>query len=345
MPNQMTVFSMTRSVDPPTFESHDALRRSAEPPELWLVRLFGALVLHTVLLFGVRSAWVQVSVPSGGEGGTIEFVEVGTVETDNQSNQPKAEGAAPLQSFKPGAPTQSILEPDQTEVISQAKPLPSPSPEPQPPMPPEPIVPPKPEPVESPKPAIPLKPTGPLKPSKPITPSKPTGPSKPSKPVTPSKPTGPATSDVVLPEVPKPSETVGTATSSTFQLQDFTITPCQNYCDYLSYNLIQPPDRAVILPIPSSMGLLASGTIVVNVDFIVERPASGPIVLSKNGDPIASLDMGELKPTVEQQQNLKKAIQLLLEQCQFEVVIDSTFAPLSRSKEYVLPAKIQIQVS
>jgi hypothetical protein len=127
MPNPMTVSSMTRSVDPPIFESDDALRRSVEPPELWLVRLFGALVLHTVLLFGVRSAWVNVSVPMGGEGGTIEFVEVGTVESDAAIDpSPKAEGVAPLQNLKPG---QIASDPDQTTIVAQPlKPLPSPSP-------------------------------------------------------------------------------------------------------------------------------------------------------------------------------------------------------------------------
>jgi hypothetical protein len=127
MPSQMTVSSMTRSVDPPTFESDDALRRSVEPPELWLVRLFGALVLHLLLLAGVRSAWVQVSVPKGGEGGTIEFVEVGTVESAAAIDpSPKAEGVAPLQNLKPG---QIAADPDQTTIV--AKPtnaLPSPSP-------------------------------------------------------------------------------------------------------------------------------------------------------------------------------------------------------------------------
>ncbi len=167
MPSQMTVSSMTRSVDPPTFESHDALRRSVEPPELWLVRLFGALVLHLLLLAGVRSAWVQVSMPKGGEGGTIEFVEVGAVESDAAIEpSPKAEGVAPLQNLKPG---QIAADPDQTTIVAQptnALPTPSPSvvepspeplpiePTPQPIAPPEPV---KPEvklsskPVESPK--------------------------------------------------------------------------------------------------------------------------------------------------------------------------------------------------
>jgi outer membrane biosynthesis protein TonB len=151
MPSQMTVSSMTRSVDPPTFESDDALRRSVEPPELWLVRLFGALVLHLLLLAGVRSAWVQVSVPKGGEGGTIEFVEVGTVESAAAIDpSPKAEGVAPLQNLKPG---QIAADPDQTTIV--AKPtnaLPSPSPSAVEPA-PQPIA--TPQPIEQPEPVKP----------------------------------------------------------------------------------------------------------------------------------------------------------------------------------------------
>jgi hypothetical protein len=162
---------MTRSIEPTTVEPGDALRPAPEPPELWLVRLFGALVLHTILLFGVRSAWVKIAVAPPGEGGTIEFVEVGTVETDNQSNQPKAEGVAPLRSLKLGAPVKSTLEPDQAEVISQATPLPSPSPEPSPS--PQPVEPAKPEPPK-PKPDPPVKP----KPDPPVKP-KPDPPVKP----------------------------------------------------------------------------------------------------------------------------------------------------------------------
>ncbi len=185
----MTVSSMTRSVDPPIFESDDALRRSAEPPELWLVRLFGALVLHTVLLFGVRSAWVNVSVPMGGEGGTIEFVEVGTVESDAAIDpSPKAEGVAPLQNLKPG---QIASDPDQTTIVAQPlKPLPSPSPS---------IVEPSPLPVEPPKPNEPAKPT------KPNEPAKPTKSNEPAKPTKPNEPQAPTTSPRRLPDPDKPA--------------------------------------------------------------------------------------------------------------------------------------------
>jgi outer membrane biosynthesis protein TonB len=147
MPSQMTVSSMTRSVNSPTFESHDALRRSVEPPELWLVRLFGALVLHLILLAGVRSAWVKISVPEKADAGAIEFVEVGTVESDVAIEpSPKAEGVAPLQNLKPG---QITADPDQTTIV--AKPtnaLPSPSPS---------AVEPAPQPIESSQPADPPK--------------------------------------------------------------------------------------------------------------------------------------------------------------------------------------------
>ncbi len=138
MPSQMTVSSMTRSVNSPQFESDDALRRSVEPPELWLVRLFGALVLHLLLLAGVRSAWVQVSVPKGGEGGTIEFVEVGAVESETAIDpSAKAEGVAPLQNLKPG---QITSDPDQTMIVAQpTNALPSPSPS---------VVEPAPQPIE-----------------------------------------------------------------------------------------------------------------------------------------------------------------------------------------------------
>jgi hypothetical protein len=216
MPNPMTVSSMTRSVDPPTFESHDALRRSVEPPELWLVRLFGALVLHTVLLFGVRSAWVNVSVPMGGEGGTIEFVEVGTVESDAAIDpSPKAEGVAPLQNLKPG---QIASDPDQTTIVAQPlKPLPSPSPSiversplpVEPPKPNEPAKPTKPnepaKPTKPNEPAKPTKPNEPAKPTKPNEPAKPTKPNEPAKPTKPNEPQAPATSPRRLPDPDKPA--------------------------------------------------------------------------------------------------------------------------------------------
>jgi outer membrane biosynthesis protein TonB len=136
MPGHMTFASMTRSANPDTFEPNDALGRSSEPPELWLVRLFAALLLHTVLLFGVRSAWVKIAVPEKAGAGTIEFVEVGTVESDVlDTAKPQAEGVAPLRSVKlpPGEPTT----PDQTEIVAAmpkpapiASPLPSPEPKP-----------------------------------------------------------------------------------------------------------------------------------------------------------------------------------------------------------------------
>jgi hypothetical protein len=106
-----------------------------------------------ILLAGVRSAWVQVSVPKGGEGGTIEFVEVGAVESDTAIDpSPKAEGVAPLQNLKPG---QITVDPDQTTIVAQpTQSLPTPIPSAVEPA-PQPIEPP--EPAESPKPADPLK--------------------------------------------------------------------------------------------------------------------------------------------------------------------------------------------
>jgi hypothetical protein len=208
MPNPMTVSSMTRSVDPPTFESHDALRRSVEPPELWLVRLFGALVLHLILLAGVRSAWVSVSVPKGGEGGTIEFVEVGTVESDVAIDpSPKAEGVAPLQNLKPG---QIAADPDQTTIVAQpSNALPSPSPS---------VVEPAPQPIEPPKPIEKPKPIEPSEPVKPeVKPS--------SKPVeSPQKPSvKPSVKPAVKPSVKssvKPTQPIDRPVESGQKLPD-----------------------------------------------------------------------------------------------------------------------------
>jgi hypothetical protein len=193
MPDNMAFSRMTPSVDPPTVESNELLRRSVEPPELWLVRLFGALVLHLVLLFGVRSVWVKISVPEKLEPGAIEFVEVDTVAAEAPDVVvSKAEGVAPVQTLKPAAPAATT--PDQTEVVtSPPTKLPAPTPsEPEPIAPTQPIAPPKPDqPVKPPKPDQPIKPPKPDQPVKPPKPDQPVKPPKPDQPVKPPKPDQP----------------------------------------------------------------------------------------------------------------------------------------------------------
>jgi hypothetical protein len=154
--------------DSPEFDLPVELPRSTEPPELWLVRLFGALVLHALLFFGVRLAWAEIAVSqaAAGEGGTIEFVEIS--ETADQSAKPKAEGVAPLTALKPGALNKATIvpdetAPDETAVISPAKPqpLPSSSPSPSPTNSPSPSQSPLPQP-EAPKPKPPVSPKSPV---------------------------------------------------------------------------------------------------------------------------------------------------------------------------------------
>jgi hypothetical protein len=196
MPDNMAFSRMTPSVDPPTVESNELLRRSVEPPELWLVRLFGALVLHLVLLFGVRSVWVKISVPETLEPGAIEFVEVGTVEAESpiEAVNSKATGAAPLQALKP-PPVAEPSVPDQTEVVAS-----QPPPQtvvPVPPVEPVPVEQPKPQPIEQPKPQP--KPIEQPKPQpKPIEQPKPQ-PKPIEQPKPQPKPTGPVGSVVQLP--------------------------------------------------------------------------------------------------------------------------------------------------
>jgi hypothetical protein len=213
MPDDPPVAAMPTPMIPDSAESGlpIELPRSPEPPELWLVRLFGALVLHALLFLSVRLAWAEIVVSQdSGDGGAIAFIEIG--EADDQSTSPKAEGVAPLTALKPGAKAKAAIVPDETAVIPQAKPeiLPSPSPEPKPtkiPSPtqsPSPISSVEPQPSPSaPQPVVPPK----SAPAKPINKPK-SSPVKPSlnKPSTaPPAPQKPATSGNILtpPKGPK----------------------------------------------------------------------------------------------------------------------------------------------
>ncbi len=355
MPSQMTVLSMTRSVNSPKFESDDALRRSTEPPELWLVRLFGALVLHLLLLAGVRSAWVQVSVPKGGEGGTIEFVEVGSVESDGAIDpSPKAEGVAPLPTVKlpPGEPTT----PDQTEIVSKPlNVLPSPSPSAPPsPNPIEPSQPaespkliaqpkPQPKPIAQPKPQS--KPIAQPKPQpKPIEQPKPQ-----PKPIEQPKPQpiGPVGSGVTLPPVPKPQPNGGGGgggggdRKAAIGLRDFNPIPCLKNCEYQTYKIVQAPNQPVTIGIPTSQAELPPGGVVVDVQFLVDRPADAPAILAKEGLNVQAQDV---KLTPEQQQILSEAVRLLLAQCQFELIFQAETDMVNRPSQYELKAQVQVTV-
>jgi outer membrane biosynthesis protein TonB len=272
----------------------DVLRRSVEPPELWLVRLFGALVLHLLLLFGVRSAWVKISVPEKADAGAIEFVEVGTVEAESSIDavNSKATGVAPLQSLKPPVATPST--PEETAVVS-SRPLPSPSPQTVVPVPPvepssveppkpqpKPIEPPKPQPkpieqpkpqpkpIEQPKPQPkPVEPTKPTKPVEPTKPTKPVEPTKPTKPVEPTKPTKltrDPTQEVTIAsglidatQDPSNSAQTGQASLLNYQFPEFKtknlgVSPGSTLTVYVFVVIRQPPQGAGTVEIIRSPG-------------------------------------------------------------------------------------------
>jgi outer membrane biosynthesis protein TonB len=122
---------MTRPIDATDPILPEFPRRSPESPEIWLVQLFGALVLHAVLLFGVRVLWAEITVEEP-QAGAIDFVEVGTVDQVNEAAvQPdKAEGVAPTQPAPVAQQPQTTLQQPEPEPIAQVPPQETPSPEP-----------------------------------------------------------------------------------------------------------------------------------------------------------------------------------------------------------------------
>jgi outer membrane biosynthesis protein TonB len=118
---------MTRPIDAADPILPEFPRRSPESPELWLVQLFGALVLHAVLLLGVRLMWAEITIESP-QAGAIDFVEVGTVDQVNEGEvQPdKAEGVAPTQPAPVAQQPQTTLQQPEPEPIAQVSPSPEP---------------------------------------------------------------------------------------------------------------------------------------------------------------------------------------------------------------------------
>jgi outer membrane biosynthesis protein TonB len=128
-------------------------RRHREPPEAWLAGVALSLLLHSLLLLGVRFLVARVVVADGGGGAPLEFIEV--VPDPNGAapavNTPKAEGVPPPPSVpnsgdpvivaKANAPgpltpspqpsqTQPAPQPSQTQPVpqpSQTQPAPQPS--------------------------------------------------------------------------------------------------------------------------------------------------------------------------------------------------------------------------
>jgi outer membrane biosynthesis protein TonB len=186
-----------------TSESTLANRRRQEPPEAWLAGVAVSLLLHSLLLLGVRWLVARVVVADGGGGGALEFIEV---EPDPNApptvNTPKVEGVAPP---APPAPVPNSADPvvvAKANVPTPANPSPSPRPSVTPS--PQPSVPPSPQPSVSPRPSA--SPSASPRPSSTTPPSPSPTPSPPPSPS--STPTSTPSPIPTITPTPRPTYTI-----------------------------------------------------------------------------------------------------------------------------------------
>jgi outer membrane biosynthesis protein TonB len=328
---------MTRPIDATDPMLPEFPRRSPESPEVWLVQLFGALVLHAGLLFGVRLMWAEITVEEP-QAGAIEFVEVGTVDQVNERDvQPdKAEGVAPTQPAPVAQQPQTTLQQPEPEPIAQV----TPSPEPSVPPSSSPIV----EPTPQPTPRV--TPTNP-----PATPTpKPIKPGL-STPTPTATPTAPIGSGIQLPPTPPPPQNngiggggggAGEGGKESIGLKGFTPTPCQRDCQHQAYQLLKGPSQVATLSVKSPSEALPPGVMQVDVTFEVARSPDGTAILANESLIVVQSETAKLTP--EQQKTLTEAVQKLLAQCQFQVTVDGTYTPVDRVSKYLLEAQVQLQV-